>query len=685
MGAPLLQLENLGISYRTRRGEVPAVVGASLRLDAGESLGLVGESGCGKSTIALAILRYLAGRGRITSGRVLFEGRDMADLSASELRAVRGRRIAMVFQEAMSALNPCLTVGAQLVEVLRFHEGVTGLAAETRAKTMLGEVRLPDPDRIFRAFPHQLSGGQQQRVVIAMALLTHPALLLLDEPTTGLDVTVEASVVDLLADLSRRHGTSLLYISHNLALISRVCSRVAVMYAGEIVEEGTTREIVDSPRHPYTQGLFRCLPEAGADKILRPLAAIPGQIPAPWERPEGCFFAPRCVHFEPGRCDAEHPVLTATVDGRMARCLRADEIAEEEPVPRPVAETSSEGGEAVAVAHLKKDYELVSPGLRGLLPFLRSRLVRANDGLSFAAEAGRTLAIVGESGCGKSTFARILTGLERATSGSVEVDGVNFARLAVTDRDRAQLGALQMVFQNPDETLNPSYRVGSQIARVAKRLLGLGRSEGRDKVARLLEEVRLPPGIAERKPRQLSGGQKQRIAIARAFVGRPKIVVADEPVSALDVSVRAAVTEVLMDIQRAHGTSLILISHDLALVRYIADRVVVMYMGRVMEAGTVAEVFAPPHHPYTAALLAAQPRLDGTEPPRAATDSEMPSAIDPPAGCPFHTRCPLKLGAICETQPPAEQVTASGHRIACHIPASDLTQPTSRATAEARA
>ncbi len=672
MSPPLLQLDNLSVSYRTRRGAVPAVVGVSLDLAKGESVGLVGESGCGKSTIAFAIMRWLAGRGEIVGGRVLFDGRDMAEMSRAELRQVRGKRVAMVFQEAMSALNPCLTIGSQLTEVLRFHEDIVGPAAAKRSLDMLSEVRIPDPERVFRAYPHEISGGQQQRVVIAMALLANPALLLLDEPTTGLDVTVEASVVKLIADISRRFGTSLLYISHNLALISRVCERIAVMYAGEIVEEGPVRQILDHPVHPYTSGLISCLPEAGADKIARPLSPIPGQIPAPWERSSGCFFQPRCTYAVDGLCDNAHPPLVDLGTGSSVRCVRAGEI-EREPLATVAGQDLAVAeGVAVAVEHLSKDYTLAPPGLRGLLPFAKQLKIKANDGLTFEAETGRTLAIVGESGCGKSTFARILTGLERATGGSVEVGGTNLARLSVIDRSRDQLRALQMVFQNPDETLNPSYRVGRQIARVAKRLLTLGRKDRAARVRELFAEIRLPAGIADRKPRHLSGGQKQRIAIARAFVGRPDIVIADEPVSALDVSVRAAVTQLLMEIQRTHGTTLILISHDLALVRYVADSVVVMYLGQVMEAGTTGQVFSAPHHPYTEALLAAQPRLDGNQEPVAPVEGETPSPLEPPVGCPFHTRCPRKLGPICEAIRPPEQVTADGHRMACHIPMAEL-------------
>ncbi len=681
MTTPLLHIEDLAVSYRTRRGDVPAVAGVSFDLAAGDSLGLVGESGCGKSTIAFAIMRWLGASGRIAGGRVLFAGEDLARMPLRQLRAIRGKRIAMVFQEAMSALNPCLTIGAQLAEVLRFHDGADAAAARARGLDMLAEMRLADPARIWRAFPHELSGGQQQRVVIAMALLARPELLLLDEPTTGLDVTVEASIVALLASISRRYGTALLYISHNLALISQVCARIAVMYAGEIVEEGPAERILARPRHPYTRGLISCLPEAGADKRLRPLVPIPGQIPAPWERPSGCFFAPRCGFARPGLCDAAHPPLSGTGETRL-RCTRAAEIADVPIAPAAGSRSAAAATRdpAVDVQGLGKTYRLSPPGMRGLLPFAAPLQIRANDGLTFAVARGRTLAIVGESGCGKSTFARILTGLEQASAGRIMAGDCDLARLPVVRRRRDQLRALQMVFQNPDETLNPSYRVGRQIARVARRLLGLPPAAARARSGELFAELRLPAGIAERKPRQLSGGQKQRIAIARAFVGRPDIVVADEPVSALDVSVRAAVVQLLMEIQRAHGTTLILISHDLALVRYAADAIVVMYLGKVMEAGSVDQVFAPPYHPYTEALLAAQPRLAARRAPAETVKGEVPSPLAPPPGCVFHTRCPRRRPGLCDTTTPPERLSPDGHRIVCHIPPAELAAAQARST-----
>ncbi len=665
MTEPVLELDRVSVSYFTRAGEVPAVVDVSLTLAAGESLGLAGESGCGKSTLALAIMQHFGGNGRLTAGRIRLRGRDLADLATDELRRMRGGQIGMIYQDAASALNPSLTIGEQLAEVSVYHNGLSWAAARRWAREMLAAVQLADAARIMGAYPHQLSGGQQQRTVIAMALIARPAVLLLDEPTTGLDTTVEAGVVELIAGLSRRFGTSLLYISHNLALLLRACQRIAVMYSGEIVEEGTVAAVYAHRRHPYTRGLFACLPDARSDKIARPLVPIRGTVSTPAARPSGCFFAPRCDAFQPGVCDTARVALTETEPGQRVRCLRWREIVPTTPPSQPTAPAAHDVSVALTVRGLTKDYAI---GLR------RRRKIRANDALDFSVPSGRTLAIVGESGCGKSTFARLLMGLETATAGSIDIGGLDFARLPVRQRSAPQLRALQMVFQNPDETLNPSFAVGRQVARVV-RLFGIERQRARVAAcaAAMLDATKLTPDILPLRPRQLSGGQKQRIAIARAFIGDPQLVVADEPVSALDVSVRAAVVELLMDLQRRRGTTLILISHDLPLVRYIADSVVVMYLGRIMEVGSVAEVFSAPFHPYTESLLAAAPIADPTDPRRPLVlKGERPSPLDPPTGCPFHTSCPRFLGEICVRQRPPEQHSAAGHRIACHIPMAQL-------------
>jgi len=670
---PLLDVRDLRIAYTTRAGEALVVPGVSFGLNAGEALGLVGESGCGKSTVALSIVRYLGRAGRIAGGSIRFEGRELTTLDEAGLRAIRGRRIAMVYQDPMASLNPVMTVGRQLVEAPMTHEGVSASAARARALAMLAEVKLADPEAVMDRYPHQLSGGQQQRIVIAMALITGPALLIMDEPTTGLDVTVEAAVLDLVRELRSRHRSAILFISHNLGSVVRVCDRVAVMYRGELVEEGPVRRIFTSPRHPYTRGLLDCLPTLGSDKRQAPLVPIAGQVESSLARPQGCGFAGRCAHVEVGRCTAR-PIPSAVVvgepDHRVA-CVRADELPRWS--RRSGADAAHEAGgpgePMVAVQHLTKIYEPRRRWLRGP----RSP-VRAVRDVELAAARGRTLAIVGESGCGKSTVAKVLSGLEVATAGTVVLDGVEVGALAVDARAAALKRKLQMVFQNPDSTLNPSHTVGYAIGRALRRLQGRAPADPAAGVARLLEVVKLSPALAARKPRHLSGGEKQRAAIARALAGDPDVIVADEPVSALDVSVQAAIVNLLTEIQAARGATLVFISHDLAIVRYLADTVAVMYLGTVAELGPVERVFAPPYHPYTEALLSAVPVPDPDHAgARILLEGRVPRADEIPRGCPFATRCPRRVGPVCdETPPPVQQF--GDHRIACHIPGDELSR-----------
>ena len=675
---PVLQIENLAISYFVRAGEIPAVPDFSLTLNRGDSFGLVGESGCGKSTVAMAIMNYLGNNGAIVRGRIVFEGRDMADFSNEEMRRLRGSRIAMVYQEPMSALNPSLTIGKQLKEVPIFHDGVSDREAHDRAIAVLADVNMPDSESVMRRYPHQISGGQQQRVVIAMAFLANPSLLLLDEPTTALDVTVEAAVIDLIADLRKKYDTTLIYISHNLGLIVKVCDRVGVMYSGEMAEEGTIREVFKETKHPYTYGLFDCIPSLHADKHARALAPIPGQVSLPHERPPGCAFGPRCRYFEAGTCDVDRVDLEVVdgAGGHRVRCLRWDEITHEPAKPDAdlVLARKRIPAEVLHVEGMDKFYEQRDMSLNALVSGLSTRYIKANEGVSFNARRGQTVAIVGESGCGKSTFAKVLTGLETATKGSIKFNYENIAVIPVDEREADLILALQMVFQNPDGTLNPSHSVGGAIGRVIKKFgLADRRKDINARVAELLDLVRMPAEFARRKPRQLSGGQKQRIAVARAFAGNPAMVIADEPVSALDVSVQAAVINLLMDVQKEYNTTLLFISHDLSVVRYLADFVVVMYLGQIMEAGTAEEIFEPPYHPYTEALLSAVPIPDpDIKQKRVRLEGEIPSVIDPPKGCRFSTRCPHKIGAICDNEPPPDVEAAPGHRIKCHIPLEDL-------------
>ncbi|MBY6089465.1 ABC transporter ATP-binding protein [Maritimibacter alkaliphilus] len=665
---PILAIDNLSISFDTRRAEIPAVMDFSVSVQPGEAMGLVGESGCGKSTVALGIMRDLGRNGRIAGGTIRFKGRDMAEMSEAELRRIRGNEIAMIYQEPMASLNPAMKVGRQLMEVPMIHEDVTAEEARARALQMLDDVKLPDPARILDSYPHQLSGGQQQRIVIAMALMSKPALLILDEPTTALDVTVEAAIVELIRDLGRKYGTAMLFISHNLGLVLETCDRICVMYSGEAVETGTVAEVFDTMRHPYTQALFRAIPLPGADKTARPLQAIPGNFPLPHQRPPGCNFGPRCSYFEAGRCDAQAIPMQDVRPGHATRCLRTQEI-DWTAAPEAEAETEARtpGKVVLSVEKLKKYYEAGANALFGGA----TQVVKANEALTFDARESETLAIVGESGCGKSTLAKMLMGLETATDGRILLDGREIQDLPVAARDGGLLGDLQMVFQNPFDTLNPSIAVGRQITR-ALELFGYGASdaERRERMLTLLDLVKLPRDFAGRMPRQLSGGQKQRVGIARAFAGGARIVVADEPVSALDVSVQAAVTDLLMEIQKREKTTLIFISHDLSLVRYLADRVLVMYLGHVVELGTVEQVFAPPYHPYTEALLSAVPIADtSVEKERIVLEGELPSATNPPPGCPFQTRCRWKAqvaGDRCATDLP-EMRRFGAHQIRCHL------------------
>ena len=677
---PILEIEKLSISFFTRLREIPAVMDFSCTVQPGEALGLVGESGCGKSTVALGVMQDLGVNGRIVGGTIKFKGRDLNEMSAEELRDIRGSEIAMIYQEPMASLNPAMKIGRQLMEVPMIHEGVGEKEAYARALEVVTDVRLPDPKRMLDSYPHQLSGGQQQRIVIAMALMANPSLLILDEPTTALDVTVEAAVVELVKDLGKKYGTSMLFISHNLGLVLETCDRLCVMYSGEAVERGSIADVFDEMQHPYTQALFRSIPLPGADKNARPLVAIPGNFPLPHERPNGCNFGPRCDYFEAGRCD-QGDILMENVPGNdrhATRCLRFKEIDWNAPIQLGETKEKGEVGDVVLkMEDLKKYYEVSANALFGSSG--EKKVVKANETLSFEARESETLAIVGESGCGKSTFAKVLMGLETATEGTITLDNKSIGDTPIQQRDTKTVADVQMVFQNPFDTLNPSMTVGRQIMR-ALELFGIGTNddERRDRMLNLLDLVKLPRAFADRMPRQLSGGQKQRVGIARAFAGDARIVVADEPVSALDVSVQAAVTDLLMEIQREHKTTLLFISHDLSIVRYLSDRVMVMYLGHVVELGSTDQVFAPPYHPYTEALLSAVPIADtSVEKKHIVLEGDIPSAMNPPSGCPFQTRCNWKskvAGGLCEKEVPPARTVADGHQIKCHLSDQDLAE-----------
>jgi peptide/nickel transport system ATP-binding protein len=663
--ADALDVEHLEITYRVRGRASRVVRDVSFRVGRGESFGLVGESGCGKSTIALGIVRYLARNGQVTGGKVEIDGRDVLAMNAGELRKLRQTTVSMVYQEPGRALNPTIKVGRQVAEVFEIA-GASKAESLDRSQDMLEKVRISNPAGVMNRYPHQLSGGMLQRVVIAMALAAEPTLLILDEPTTALDATVESEVLDLISALRPEFGTSLLFISHNLGVIAKMCDRVGVLYAGEVVEEGPAREVFSGPRHPYTVGLLRCIPRRDTLKANRALDTIPGSLPAPGVVPDGCIFADRCGLVE-DRCRTEAPPLYEVDDrpGRRSRCHfheRAQTLPRVIPPEREAipGERPDRGGVLINAADVSKTFHMEGETIYGLVD------------VSIELRAGETLGLVGESGSGKTTLARALLGLTAPDKGSeITLDGEALSE-TTSGRTREQEKALQIVFQNPDSALNRRHSVQRLISRALSRLGGYHGEALTARLKKLISDVRLSERHLSMRPAQLSGGLKQRVAIARAFAGDPRIVVCDEPTSALDVSVQAAILNLLTDLQRREDVSYLFISHDLGVVRYLADRIAVLYLGRIMEIGPADQVFNPPHHPYTEALLSAVPTLEDSGGERIRLEGEIPSPADPPTGCVFHTRCPRFLGDICvNTEPPLAE-SEPGHAIRCHIPLEEL-------------
>ncbi|RIK28410.1 MAG: glutathione ABC transporter ATP-binding protein [Chloroflexi bacterium] len=658
-GAPVLSVQDVAIAYKVRGGEIEAVQNVSFDIHRGESHGIVGESGCGKSTVAWAIVNFLGANGYVKRGSIRFMGQELVGKSGEELRRLRGDQIAMVYQDPMQALNPSLRLGEQMKEVLTVHRNISDEEAEKRCLQMLERVYMPDPPSVMRRYPHQISGGQQQRVVIAMALLNNPALLIMDEPTTALDVTVEAAVLDLIAELRREFDTAIMFISHNLGVVARVCTRVGVMYAGEMVERATVHELFANPQHPYTQGLLRCVPKLGTDKAGSMLYPIPGRVPPPNNRPAGCIFTPRCDYAR-DRCHNERPKLRQLANGTWVRCHFAEEIdpAQWEPPSdlqiTPYSGSNIEPEPILRIEELQKYYPVKGSSLKDVLGMGEPRYVKAVEKASFVVPRGSTLGIVGESGCGKSTLVRTIIGLEDSTAGKMEFLGIDITG-DLSQRTVETIQELQMVFQNPDSTMNPSYTVGQQIARPMERFGTVPRAQIRDEVTKLLRAVRLS-----------------------ALASRPDLILCDEPVSALDVSVQAAILNLLLEIQQEFHTTLLFIAHDLSVVRFFSDTIAVMYLGQIMEIGPAEAIYKPPYHPYSEALLSAVPIPDPTaKQQHIRLEGSVPSAIDPPSGCRFHTRCPRRHllpdgGKICETETPPWRDNGNGHRIFCHIPLETL-------------
>ncbi|HEY9593699.1 MAG TPA: ABC transporter ATP-binding protein, partial [Spirochaetia bacterium] len=640
---------------------------------------VVGESGCGKSTLAFAIMGYLERNGAVTAGKILFDGEDLLRMSTAQRRALWGRRISMIYQDPTSALNPSLTVGLQIGEILQVHQGASRSEARAQTVSMLSRLQIADPEMVADRYPHQLSGGMRQRVCIAMAFITKPDLMILDEPTTNLDVTTEANILDMLNGLKNDFSATILYITHDLGVVYKVSDRVGVMYGGRLVEEGYKEDIICTPKHPYTRGLLKCIPEVLLDKSKRRLAPIPGSVAELSAMPRGCAFSPRC-RYHTEKCAEEDPPLEAYGAHRMVRCFNsaavdgaesASRSCDEQPESPECEDLGARLGSArlLSTAGLSKHYgEMASMfGRAG------KRVVRAVDGVSIAIAGQSTLGLVGESGCGKSTLLRVIAGLETATGGRAAFDGEDIT--APIGRRRRELTTrIQVVFQDPRSTLNPKKTIGQAIMRPIRRT-GLSQREAEKRAQELLESVNLGCEYLDRYPEQLSGGQKQRIAIARAFASNPDLILCDEPTSSLDVSIQASIINLLLDLQKKKGTTYLFISHALGVVSYLCDRMAVMYLGVIVEEGPKDKVLSPPYHPYTEALLSSLsvPRPHASQ-ERIRLEGAVPSAREIPAGCRFHTRCPRKIGAICETTAPPRITTDSDndHFISCHIPLDDL-------------
>jgi peptide/nickel transport system ATP-binding protein len=675
--APLLQIEDLRTEIRLRSATVHALDGVSLEVGAGECLGIVGESGSGKTMTALSIMKLLPPGGHIVGGSITLGGQEISALDEEGMRQVRGNEVGMIFQDPMTSLNPTMTIGDQIAETVLLHRGADKKTALARAVEVLGLVGMPRPAERVSNYPHQLSGGMRQRVMIAMALACEPKLLIADEPTTALDVTIQKQILELIDDLRRRLGMAVILVTHDLGVIAGRADRAAVMYAGKVLETTTTMRLFANPRHPYTEALFGALPEKAADGSER-LYSIPGMPPDLTNPPPACRFAPRCRYVQ-DRCRESEPALEGDSWEHAFRCffpvgkaqgpedeaaLTVTDVAHaRRPRPEP-----SQNGERILLKteHLVKSFTVTA----GAVLQRKIGEVSAVADVSFSIRPGQTFGMVGESGCGKTTIGRLIAGLEKANGGSIVLDGEDLVQLSKRER-RRRSPKVQLMFQDSYASMDPRMRVGP-ILREPLAIQGIGsRQEQRNKIAAILDEVGLPRAAVDRYPHEFSGGQRQRLGLARALILRPKLVIADEPVSALDVSIQAQILNLMLDLQRDLGLTYLFISHDLSVVRYLSDTIGVMYLGKLVEIGPADDVYYHPVHPYTRGLIDTVPVADPVA-AQAREDKgvtgELPSAINPPSGCRFRTRCPRAQEICAEQEPPLRPFTEQGHQAACHFP-----------------
>jgi peptide/nickel transport system ATP-binding protein len=672
-GKAVLEVDDLHTEFHLRKSTVHAVDGVSFTVNEGECVGLVGESGCGKSTTGFSIMQLLPEVGHVTAGSVKLNGRELIGLPESEMRNVRGNEIALIPQDPLTSLNPTWTIERQITEPLRLHRSVTKAQARERALEVLNLVGMPRPEERLRYYPHQLSGGLRQRVMIAMALVCEPKLLIADEPTTALDVTIQAQILALIGDLRQRLKMAVILITHDMGVIAAETDRVMVMYAGKIAEGAEAEELFTRMRHPYSEALLASIPRLDQDRS-KPLYSIPGLAPQLTAHLPGCRFAPRC-RYVTDRCKQEDPPLT-TEDGRAARtgehvfaCFNpvggAAEQSRIEVGDSRVSNGALDREVVLELDHLVKEFPVTS----GVVIQRKLGTVKAVSDVSFQVHRGETFGLVGESGCGKTTIGWLVTALERPTAGAIRFEGDDISKLkgqALRKRRRD----LQLMFQDPYASLDPRMRVGAAIKEpLVVQQIGSG-NERNTRVSELLDEVGLSPRAAELYPHEFSGGQRQRIGLARALALNPKLIVADEPVSALDVSIQAQILNLMRKLQDDHGLTYIVISHDLAVVKYLADTIAVMYLGKVVEVGPAEAIYSSTVHPYTKGLIDTIPVPD---PVIARTRSgigvkgELPSAITPPSGCRFRTRCPFAKEICAEEEPPLRPF-GPNHLAACHFP-----------------